>query len=231
MWVEPEGQKLEALVYDKPEHRDRGDADASRSIIHYRFANDVVLKLGSTDKRLGGGARFIGEKGEITIFRGTATSALRRDSIRSRCPAEALRYGQRQSHAELLRLRRLAQGSDHERRGGPSSRHACVIWATSPAGWVDACEWDPRRKCSPLTTRPTSISIRPNAQRTHCPLRYRSCSTLFLLAAWQCLRRCPTLPRSASKVRLSQLQVPSSSTRPSQRHWSANPHVLPSGKY
>ena len=42
---------------------------ASRSIIHYRFGDDVVLKLGSADKNLGGGAQFIGEKGEITIFR------------------------------------------------------------------------------------------------------------------------------------------------------------------
>ena len=69
VWVEPDGEKLEALVYDKPETRDRGDAQASSPIIHYRFANGVVLKLGSTDKQLGGGAKFIGEKGEITIFR------------------------------------------------------------------------------------------------------------------------------------------------------------------
>lgn len=69
VWVEPEGQKLDALVYDKPEKRDRGDAHASRSTIHYRFANNVVLKLDSSDKKLGGGAKFIGDKGEITIFR------------------------------------------------------------------------------------------------------------------------------------------------------------------
>ncbi len=69
VWVEPDGEKLEALVYDKPEVRDRGDARASSPIIHYRFANGVVLKLDSTDKQLGGGAKFIGEKGEITIFR------------------------------------------------------------------------------------------------------------------------------------------------------------------
>jgi predicted dehydrogenase len=69
VWVEPDGRKLESLVYDSPETRDRGDAHASRSIIHYRFSNDIILKLSSTDKKLGGGAKFIGEKGEITIFR------------------------------------------------------------------------------------------------------------------------------------------------------------------
>jgi len=67
--VEP-AEKLEPLVYDKPEKRDRGDAFTSKTIINYRFANDVVLKLDSTDKRLGGGATFIGDKGQITIFRG-----------------------------------------------------------------------------------------------------------------------------------------------------------------
>jgi len=69
VWVEPAGQKLESLTYNNPETRDRGDAHASRSIIHYRFGDDVILKLGSIDKKLGGGAKFIGENGEITIFR------------------------------------------------------------------------------------------------------------------------------------------------------------------
>ncbi len=69
VWVEPEEQ-LKAVVYDQPETRDRGDEHSSRTVINYRFASDVVLTLGATDKRLGGGARFIGDKGEITIFRG-----------------------------------------------------------------------------------------------------------------------------------------------------------------
>ena len=47
-----------------------GDAMCSRSIIHYRFANGVVLKLSGTDPRLGGGGTFIGDKGKITVFRG-----------------------------------------------------------------------------------------------------------------------------------------------------------------
>ena len=68
VWVEP-AEKLEPLVYAEPELRTRGDEHTSKTIINYRFSNDVVLTLGGTDKRLGGGARFVGEKGEITIFR------------------------------------------------------------------------------------------------------------------------------------------------------------------
>jgi len=73
VWVEP-AEKVQKVVYDNPESRDRGDIISSRTIINYRFANDrfandVVLKLSGTDSRLGGGGTFIGERGRITIFR------------------------------------------------------------------------------------------------------------------------------------------------------------------
>ena len=68
IWVDP-AEKLEKVVYDTPETRDRGDALTSKTIINYKYANNVVLKLSGTDKRLGGGATFIGDKGRITAFR------------------------------------------------------------------------------------------------------------------------------------------------------------------
>ncbi len=68
VWVEP-AEKLQRVVYDNPQRRDRGDAVSSRPIINYRFPNDVVLRLSGTDSRLGGGGTFIGDKGKITIFR------------------------------------------------------------------------------------------------------------------------------------------------------------------
>jgi predicted dehydrogenase len=68
IWVDP-AEKMEEVVYRTPEKRDRGDAACSRTIIHYKYANGVVLKLGSIDPKLGGGATFIGDKGRITIFR------------------------------------------------------------------------------------------------------------------------------------------------------------------
>jgi predicted dehydrogenase len=68
IWVDP-AEKMETVVYRVPEKRDRGDAACSKSAIHYKYANGVVLSLTSNDPKLGGGATFIGDKGRITIFR------------------------------------------------------------------------------------------------------------------------------------------------------------------
>jgi predicted dehydrogenase len=68
IWVDP-AEKMEEVVYHLPEKRDRGDALCSKTIIHYKYANGVVLELSSADPKLGGGATFIGDKGRITIFR------------------------------------------------------------------------------------------------------------------------------------------------------------------
>ncbi len=68
VWVEP-AEKLETLAYTEPESRTRGDELMSQGIIHYRFADGTVLRLESSDKRLGGGGTLIGEKGSITIIR------------------------------------------------------------------------------------------------------------------------------------------------------------------
>jgi len=98
VWVQPE-EKLEPLVYDKPEKRDRGDALTSKTFIHYRFADGVVLKLDGTDKRLGGGATFIGEKGRITIFRGgyeCEPKGLDQDPL----PAGAIRLYESDNHVQ-----------------------------------------------------------------------------------------------------------------------------------
>jgi predicted dehydrogenase len=98
VWVEP-AEKLERLVYEQPEKRDRGDEHTSKTIINYRFANDVVLTLGGTDKRLGGGARFIGDKGEITIYRGgyeCRPEGLDEDPL----PADAIRLIESDNHMQ-----------------------------------------------------------------------------------------------------------------------------------
>ena len=68
IWVDP-AEKMETLVYHVPEKVARGDAACSKTIIHYKYANGVVLSLSSRDPKLGGGATFIGDKGKITIFR------------------------------------------------------------------------------------------------------------------------------------------------------------------
>jgi predicted dehydrogenase len=70
VWVEP-AEKLETFVQDSPGKRDHGDAVGSRAVINYRYANGVILTLSSLNPRVGGGATFIGDKGEITIIRGS----------------------------------------------------------------------------------------------------------------------------------------------------------------
>ena len=68
VWVEP-AEKMETVTYHEPESPARGDALCSKTFIHYKYANGVVLSLTSRDKKLGGGGTFIGDKGKITIFR------------------------------------------------------------------------------------------------------------------------------------------------------------------
>ncbi|MFC1597502.1 Gfo/Idh/MocA family protein, partial [Planctomycetota bacterium] len=69
VWVDP-AEKMETFVQDTPGVRDPGDAASSRPVINYKYANGVVLTLSSYNSRVGGGATFIGDKGEITIIRG-----------------------------------------------------------------------------------------------------------------------------------------------------------------
>lgn len=68
LWVDP-AEKLETVTYHKPETPARGDALCSRTLLHFKYGNGVVLSLTSRDPKLGGGATFIGDKGKITIFR------------------------------------------------------------------------------------------------------------------------------------------------------------------
>lgn len=98
VWVEP-ATKLDTLVYTAPEDRTRGDELMSRGIIHYRFANDTLLKLESSDKRLGGGGTFIGEKGTITIIR-NKYECEPKELDQEPLPADALRVEASDNHMQ-----------------------------------------------------------------------------------------------------------------------------------
>ncbi|NLY01742.1 MAG: Gfo/Idh/MocA family oxidoreductase [Rhodopirellula sp.] len=98
IWVDPE-EKLPKVVYDTPDSRDRGDAACSKTIIHYKYPNGVVLSLSSVDPKLGGGATFIGDKGRITIFReGYECDPVGLDE--EPLPADAIRVYQSDNHME-----------------------------------------------------------------------------------------------------------------------------------
>ncbi len=98
IWVDP-AEKLPEVVYDVPDLRDRGDALSSKAIINYKYANGVVLTLGSYDPKLGGGATFIGDKGRITIFReGYECDPVGLD--KDPLPADAVRVYESDNHME-----------------------------------------------------------------------------------------------------------------------------------
>ncbi len=98
IWVDP-AEKMETVVYDTPETRDRGDALSSKSVINYKYANGVVLTLSSLNPRVGGGATFIGDKGRITIIRGgyeCDPQGLDEDPL----PADAVRVYESDNHMQ-----------------------------------------------------------------------------------------------------------------------------------
>jgi predicted dehydrogenase len=98
VWVDP-AEKLDALTYDQPETAQRGNTYTSRTIISYRFADGVVLTLNSQDEQLRGGARFIGDNGEITVVRGQYTcKPIELDE--EPLPADAIRVVESDNHMQ-----------------------------------------------------------------------------------------------------------------------------------
>jgi predicted dehydrogenase len=98
VWVDP-AERMETYVQDAPGIRDPGDAVCSRPIINYKFADGIVMTLSSYDPRVGGGATFIGEKGEITIMRSKyecKPEGLDKDPL----PPDAIRVYKSDSHMQ-----------------------------------------------------------------------------------------------------------------------------------
>jgi len=147
IWVEP-AERLPQVVYNNPEIRDRGDAATSRSVIHYKYPNGVVLRLSGIEERLGGGATFVGEKGRITIFREgyeCDPKGLDEDPL----PANAIRVYQSDNHMQnffdCVRSRKdpiMAVENGH--------RVATVCHLGNIARWLGRpIKWDPEREVFP----------------------------------------------------------------------------------
>lgn len=147
IWVEP-AKKLEKLVYTQPEDRKRGDALMSQEIIHYRFPNDVVLKLEGTDQRLGGGGIFIGEKGKITIFRGgyeCDPPELDKDPL----PANAVRVYESDNHMENF-FECVKTRKDPITPVEVAHRIATLCHLGNIARWLGRpLKWDPEKEIFP----------------------------------------------------------------------------------
>ena len=69
VWTE--GPAFNPPTYTAPESRERGDKMCSQPKVFFRYAGDIVVELGDGPA---GGAKFIGEKGTITIDRGVCKS-------------------------------------------------------------------------------------------------------------------------------------------------------------
>ena len=67
-----EGEKLVPPVYDGPESRDRGNELCSQPRLAYRYADDIIVQLGESNR---GGGIFVGENGKVEIFRNRVTSS------------------------------------------------------------------------------------------------------------------------------------------------------------
>ena len=147
IWVEP-AEKLQNVVYDNPASRDRGDALCSKSIIHYKFASGVVLKLSGTDTRLGGGATFIGDKGKITIFRGgyqCDPKGLDEDPL----PAGAIRVYRNDHHMGNF-FRCVRSRTDPIMDVESAHRVATLCHLGNVARWLGRpLEWDPKKEVFP----------------------------------------------------------------------------------
>ena len=163
IWVDP-AEKMETVVYDTPETRDRGDAACSKSIINYKYANGVVLTLSSIDPRVGGGATFIGDKGRITIFRGgyeCDPKGLDEDPL----PADAIRVYESDNHMQnFYDCVRLAQRPDHECRERASRGHLVPSGQHRPLARTPA-EVGPGEGDLPRRRRSQHVSRRSETQR------------------------------------------------------------------
>ena len=147
VWVDP-AKKLEKVVYDNPENRDRGDTIASQSVINYRFANNLVLSLSETDTRLGGGATFVGDKGTITIFRGgyeCDPEGLDKDPL----PADAIRLYKSDNHMENF-FECVRSRKDPIMKIENAHRVATLCHLGNIARWLGrSLKWDPEQEIFP----------------------------------------------------------------------------------
>lgn len=64
IWTE--GEKFDPPTYTQAEAKDRGDAICSKPTVFMRYPGDIVMELGDAGP---GGARFVGEKGTVTVDR------------------------------------------------------------------------------------------------------------------------------------------------------------------
>ncbi|MFH1918431.1 MAG: Gfo/Idh/MocA family oxidoreductase [Planctomycetota bacterium] len=147
VWVDP-AEKMETFVQDTPDLRDRGDAASSKSVINYKYANGVVLTLSSLNPRVGGGATFIGDKGRITIIRGSYEcdpKGLDKDPL----PADAIRVYESDNHMQNF-YDCVKSRKDPIMKIENGHRVATLCHLGNIARWLGRpLKWDPEKEIFP----------------------------------------------------------------------------------
>jgi predicted dehydrogenase len=147
VWVEP-AEKMDKVVYDVADDRDRGDAACSKSVIHYRYANGVVLSLSSLNPRVGGGATFVGDKGKITIIRGSyecEPKGLDKDPL----PPDAIRVYESDNHMQNF-YDCVVSRNDPIMNIENGHRVATLCHLGNIARWLGRpLKWDPEKEVFP----------------------------------------------------------------------------------
>lgn len=147
VWVEP-AEKMKTFVQDLPGKRDPGDAVGLHPVINYRYANGVVLTLSSLNPRVGGGATFIGDKGEITIIRGSyecKPKGLDKDPL----PPNAIRLYESDNHMQNF-YDCVQSRKDPIMKIENAHRVATLCHLGNIARWLGRrLEWDPEKEVFP----------------------------------------------------------------------------------
>jgi predicted dehydrogenase len=176
IWVEPE-EKLPTVVYDLPDTRDRGDAACAHPVIHYRYANGVVLSLTSIDPKVGGGATFIGDKGRITIFRdGYECDPVGLDE--DPLPADAVRVYESDNHMENF-FECVVSGKDPIMTVEAGHSVAALCHLGNIARWLGRrLKWDPEKEIFPDDEEANQYLDVPKRKPYELPTKCRKSTTM-----------------------------------------------------
>lgn len=163
VWTE--GPRFDPPTYTSPESRERGDKLCSQPKVFFRYEGDIVVELGNGPA---GGAKFIGEKGTITIDRGVCKSdppEIAEDALIKRPP------GLVESHLrDWFNCIRTRQRPVADVEIGHRSATVCHL--ANIARWTGLrLRWDPSRELFPDAPEMNRYLDRPRRKGYELPER------------------------------------------------------------
>jgi len=162
VWTE--GDPFRPPTYEKPTPRGPGEEACGKPKLLYRYADGVILKL---DNGPSGGAIFIGDKGRISIDRGTYDCSLDQDPAGT--PKKGRRPDANENHIgnwfESMRSRKLP-AADVE----IGHRSVTVCHLGNIARWLGRrLKWDPATETFPGDDEANAHLDRPRRKGHELP--------------------------------------------------------------